>query len=250
MKQEIIWRWLKHWSLKCYQTPPVAHQVFLFPFIPNATYMSRSSPIVQPGFLSYRAGKMLSGRKWAPGSTWTRLTELFSLTLSFRNNTLSQFFQELKDVLFPLFASSPSSLVTFPSVFLQVWQSRIGIGDLWTYLNRLTGKFSFCPTFIHKKLIVFWRFSIRWSRIEAGNGRTRKQHPRKRTETHARGEQPSSSTLYTDRAGQDNKTQVGQTWTGQNNQTWKGRNKGRKRGTVGEEQICNRTQETTRMKDK
>lgn len=61
--EQVIWRWLKHWSLKRYQTPPVAHKVFLFPFIHNANHVSRSNPQVQPGFLSYRAGKMLSRRK-------------------------------------------------------------------------------------------------------------------------------------------------------------------------------------------
>lgn len=51
--------------------------------------------------------------------------------------------------------------------------------------------------------------------------------------------------LYTHGAGQDNKTQVEQTWTRQNNRTWKGRNKGRKCGTGGGEQIFKMVLETT-----
>lgn len=56
--------------------------------------------------------------------------------------------------------------------------------------------------------------------------------------------------LYTHGAGQDNKTQVEQPWTGQNNQIWKGRNKGRKCGTGGGKQIFKTAQETTSKKDK
>lgn len=51
--------------------------------------------------------------------------------------------------------------------------------------------------------------------------------------------------LYTHGAGQDNKTQVEQTWTRQNNRIWKGRNKGRKCGTGGGEQIFKMVLETT-----
>lgn len=95
MKQPTIWRWLKHWSLKCYQTPPIAHKVFFFSFIRNGNHMSRSSPQVQPDFLSYQAGKLLSRRKVVSRVDLDQTDRtLLSVTLSFRNNTMSQSFQD------------------------------------------------------------------------------------------------------------------------------------------------------------
>lgn len=86
------------------------------------------------------------------------------------------------------------------------------------------------PKYIHKKLIVFQRVSVRLTLTVAGKRWEQEITPEEmHGNRHTKGTtvqqnlEHSVDLLYTHGAGQDNKTQVEQRWTGQNNQDLEGK---------------------------